>query len=65
MHYHQLSFSLDTFKFDMIADDSFLRLTERITMCNSFSNSSFIKIGPPPERYQVRSLQVTSFHVLM
>ena len=37
--YHQLSCSLDMFKFEMIVHDSFFRLTERMMVHDSFSVS--------------------------
>ena len=39
--YHQLSFSLSLFKFFMIVDDSFSRLTMRMIVHDSFSVSCF------------------------
>ena len=39
INYHQLSCSLDMFKFDMIVHDSFFRLTERMIVHDSFSVS--------------------------
>ena len=39
--YHQLSFSLSLFKFFMIVDDSFSRLTTRTIVHDSFSVSCF------------------------
>ena len=39
--YHQLSFSLSLFKFFMIVDDSFSRLTTRMINNDSFSVSCF------------------------
>ena len=39
--YHQLSFSLSLFKFFMIVDDSFSRLTTRMIVHDSFSVSCF------------------------
>ena len=39
--YHQLSFSLSLFKFFMIVDDSFSRLTTRMIVHDSFSASCF------------------------
>ena len=39
--YHQLSFSLRLFKFPMIADDSFSRLTARTIVHDRFSVSCF------------------------
>ena len=39
--YHQLSFSLNLFKFFMIVDDSFSRLTTRMIVHDSFSVSCF------------------------
>ena len=39
--YHQLSFSLSLFKFFMIVDDSFSRLTTRMIVCDSFSVNCF------------------------
>ena len=39
--YHQLSFSLSLFKFCMIVDDSFPRLTTRMIVHDSFSVSCF------------------------
>ena len=39
--YHQLSFSLRSFKFFMIVDDSFSRLTTRMIVHDSFSVSCF------------------------
>ena len=39
IYYHQLSCSLDMFKFDMIVHDSFFRLTERMIVHDSFSVS--------------------------
>ena len=39
--YHQLSFSLSLFKFFMIVDDSFSRLTTRMIVHGSFSVSCF------------------------
>ena len=45
LDYHQLSRSLDKFKFEMIVDDSFFRLSEQIIVNKSFSVSSFTKNG--------------------
>ena len=39
--YHQLSFGLSLFKFFMIVDDSFSRLTTRMIVHDSFSVSCF------------------------
>ncbi len=39
--YHQLSFSLSLFKFFMIVDDSFSRLTRHMIVHDSFSVSCF------------------------
>ena len=39
--YHQLSLSLSLFKFFMIVDDSFSRLTTRMTVHDSFAVSCF------------------------
>ena len=39
--YHQLSFSLSLFKFFMIVDDSFSRLTTRMIVYDSFSVNCF------------------------
>ena len=39
--YHRLSFSLSLFKFFMIVDDSFSRLTTRMIVHDSFSVSCF------------------------
>ena len=39
INYHQLSCSLDMFKFEMIVHDSFFRLTERMIVHDSFSGS--------------------------
>ena len=39
INYHQLSCSLDVFKFDMIVHDSFFRLTKRMIVHDSFSVS--------------------------
>ena len=39
--YHQLSFSLSLFKFFMVVDDSFSRLTSRMIVHDSFSVSCF------------------------
>ena len=39
--YHQLSFSLSLFKFFMIVDDSFSRLTTRMIVHDNFSVSCF------------------------
>ena len=39
--YHQLSFGLNLFKFFMIVDDSFSRLTTRMIVHDSFSVSCF------------------------
>ena len=41
INYHQLSFSLSLFKFFMIVDDSFSRLTTRMIVHDSFSVSCF------------------------
>ena len=41
IEYHQLSFSLSLFKFFMIVDDSFSRLTTRMIVHDSFSVSCF------------------------
>ena len=45
MHYHQISCSLDTFKFDMIVDDSCCRLNEPMLVHDSFSVSGFSENG--------------------
>ena len=44
--YHQLSFSLILFKFFMIVDDSFSRLTTRMIVHDSFSVSCFANHWP-------------------
>ena len=44
--YHQLSFSLSLFKFFMIVDDSFSRLTTRMIVHDSFLVSCFGKHWP-------------------
>ena len=44
--YYQLSFSLSLFKFFMIVDDSFSRLTTRIIVHDSFSVSCFGNYWP-------------------
>ena len=44
--YHQLSFSLSLFKFFMIVDDSFSRLTTRMIVHDSFSVSCFGNHSP-------------------
>ena len=44
--YHQLSFSLSLFKFFMIVDDSFSRLTTRMIVHDSFSVSCFGNYWP-------------------
>ena len=41
LNYHQLSFSLNLFKFFVIVDDSFSRLTTRMIVHDSFSVSCF------------------------
>ena len=41
IEYHRLSFSLSLLKFFMIVDDSFSRLTKRMTVHDSFSVSCF------------------------
>ena len=46
IYYHQLSFSLSLFKFFMIVDDSFSRLTTHIIVHDSFSVSYFGKHWP-------------------
>lgn len=43
MHYHQLSCSLDMFKFDVMFDDSFCRLNDLMVGHDSFSASVFVK----------------------
>ena len=48
-NYHQLSCSLDMFKFVMIVDDSFCRLNERIIVHDRFSASGFALNGLKPK----------------
>ena len=40
---HDLSYSLDIFKFNMIVDDSFYRLKEQMIVHDSFSASGLVK----------------------
>lgn len=51
--YHQLSYSLDMFKFDTVVDDNFFfRLNERVN--DSFSVGSFAKDGLKPKWQMVK-----------
>ena len=57
MHFHPLLStvrSLDTLKFDVIVDDSFCRLNERMIMNESFSLNSFSKNGLKPKWQRVK-----------
>ena len=45
MNYHQLLRGLDMFKFDMIGDDSFNHLNERMMVHDSFSASVKPKVA--------------------
>ena len=49
MNYHQLLRGLDMFKFDMIGDDSFNHLNERMMVHDSFSASAFARTGLKPQ----------------
>ena len=61
--YHQLSFSLSLFKFFMIVDDSFSRLTTRMIVHDSFSVSCFGKHWPDSgQKTCCRSLSSRKIH---
>ena len=61
--YHQLSFSLSLFKFFMIVDDSFSRLTTRMIVHDSFSVSCFGKNRPDSgQKTCYRSLSSPKIH---
>ena len=47
-NYHRLSCSLDMCKFNMIVDDSFYRLNERMIVYDSFSANGLVKNGLKP-----------------
>ena len=49
MNYHQLLRGLDMFKFDMIGDDSFNHLNERMMVHDSFSANAFARTGLKPQ----------------
>ena len=56
INYHQLSFSLSLFKFFMIVDDSFSRLTMRTIVHDSSSVSCFGNFGQIAVRKHVAAL---------
>ena len=61
--YHQLSFSLSLFKFFMIVDDSFSRLTTRMIVHDSFSVSCFGNHRPDSgQKTCYRSLSSPKIH---
>ena len=61
--YHQLSFSLSLFKFFMIVDDSFSRLTTRMIVHDSFSVSCFGNHWPDSgQKTGCRSLSSRKIH---
>ena len=61
--YHQLSFSLSLFKFFMIVDDSFSRLTRRMIVHDSFSVSCFGNHWPDSgQKTCCRSLSSRKIH---
>ena len=61
--YHQLSFSLSLFKFFMIVDDSFSRLTTRMIVHDSFSVSCFGNHWPDSgQKTCYRSLSSRKIH---
>ena len=61
--YHQLSFSLSLFKFFMIVDDSFSRLTTRMIVHDSFSVSCFGNHWPDSgQKTCCRSLSSRKIH---
>ena len=61
--YHQLSFSLSLFKFFMIVDDSFSRLTTRTIVHDSFSVSCFGNHWPDSrQKTCCRSLSSRKIH---
>ena len=43
--YHQLSCGLDMFNFDIILDDSYCRLNERMIVSNNFRSAVLPKMG--------------------
>ena len=56
--YHQLSFSLSFFKFFMIVDDRFSRLTTYMIVHDSFGSAVVVITGP----IAVRKYAATLFH---
>ena len=63
--YHQLSFSLSLFKFFMIDDDSFSRLTTRTIVHDSFSVSCFRNHWPASgQKTCCRALSSRKIHTL-
>ena len=64
--YHQLSFSLSLFKFFMIVDDSFSRLTTRTIVHDSFSVNCFRNHCRPARGQKTccRSLSSRKIHTL-
>ena len=52
--YHQLSCGLDMFNFEIILDDSYCRLNERMIVSKNFSGSSFAKNGLKPKWHMVK-----------
>ena len=52
--YHGPSCSLDKFEFDMILDDSFCRLNERMIVGDNFSVSSLANNGFKPKWQMVK-----------
>ena len=63
INYHQLSFSLSLFKFFMIVDDRFSRLTTRMIVHDSFSVSWFGNHWPDSgQKTCCRSLSSRKIH---
>ena len=65
MHYHQLSFILSVFKFFMIVDDSFSRLTTRMIVRDSFSVSCFGNRRPDSDQYFLKCFIVHAEHFVV
>ena len=66
IHYHQLSFILSLFKFFMIVNDSFPRLTTRMIVHDSFLSAVFPKhqrahLKWPPKGPREAQLQLQKF----
>ena len=53
INYHQLSCSLDMFKFDMIVHDSFFRLIEQMIVHDGFSVSGVTKADSMQYGYRI------------